>query len=68
MKTRQVLKLDANGRKFTILYHEGVNNPYWIYRHTWSPRQDGCGYSERKRIEVKYEDIQSCLFHLAFSI
>lgn len=67
--TTQVLKLEANGRKFTVvLHHDGSEKPYWIYRHTWSLRSCGYGYSERKRIEVKYADMKSCLIYLATAV
>ena len=64
-KTRQILKMCEAGKKFSIVYHEGARNPYWIYRHTWAMRECGYGCSERKRIEVKYADMKSCLFYLA---
>lgn len=64
-KTRQVLKVADGGRKFSIVYREGDQNPYIIYRHTWGVRKCGYGYAEHKRIEVKYADLRSCLFYLA---
>ena len=64
-KTRQVLKLEDGGRKFSIVYHDGDQNPYWIYRHSWGVRKCGYGYSEQKRIEVKYADLRSCLYYLS---
>ena len=68
-KTNQVLKLEANGRKFTVvLHHDGSGNPFWVYRHTWSVRTCGYGCSERKRVEVKYADMRSCLYYLANEI
>jgi len=63
-KTRQLLKMNVDGRKFSVVYHEGCNNPYWIYRHTWGLRECGYGYSERKRIEIKYADFKSCMIYL----
>lgn len=63
-KTRQIMKATEGGKTFSIVYHEGVNNPYWIYRHTWGLRKSGCGCSEHKRIEVKYADFVSCLYYL----
>lgn len=67
-KTRQVLKLEDGGRKFSVVYHEGDQNPYWIYRHKWALRECGYGMSERKRIEVKYADLRSCLFFLSGNV
>lgn len=64
-KTRQVLKLEDGGRKFTVVYHDGAEKPYWIYRHSWGVRQCGYGYSEQKRIEAKYHDLHSCLYYLS---
>lgn len=68
-KTSQVLKLEANGRKFTVvLHHDGSDNPFWVYRHTLCVRTCGYGYSERKRVEVKYADMRSRLYYLANEI
>ena len=65
-KTKQVMKLESNGRKFTIVKHEDDEiNPFWVYSHSWSIRECGYGMSERKRIEVKYTDMKSCLYYLA---
>lgn len=65
-KTRQVLKLEAEGQKFTVIYHEECVNPFWVYQHT---REHGqYGWRERKRIQVKYADIQSCLYYLMQAI
>lgn len=60
--TRQVLKVNEGGKKFSVVFHEGDKNPYWIYRHTWGV--SGAGYAERKRIEVKYADFASCMYYL----
>lgn len=67
-KTRQILKLDVNGRKFTVIYHDGDNNPYWIYHHTWALRECGYGMSERKRIVDKYADFKSCMYYLTNAV
>lgn len=67
-KTTQVLKMSACGRKFSVVYHEGDDNPYWIYRHTWALRECGYGMSERKRIEAKYADMRSCLYFLSGAV
>ena len=64
-KTRQVLKFCDGGKKFSVVYHYGKENPYYIYRHTWALRECGYGYSERKRLEVKYADMRSCLYWLS---
>lgn len=68
-KTRQVMKICENGKKFSIVYHEDDKmNPFWVYRHTWGLRQCGYGCAEHKRIEIKYADIQSCLYYLVRAI
>lgn len=67
-KTRQVLKLEEEGQKFTVVYHEECVNPFWVYRHTRGLRQCGYGMSEKKRIEVKYADVKSCLYYIAQAI
>ena len=71
-KTKQVLKMDVNGKKFSVVFREkDSRNPYCVYRHTyaWAARDDGAHvYSERKRIEVKYADMRSCLFYLANAV
>lgn len=64
-KTEQVLKMTDRGGKYSVVYHEGNTNPYWVYRHTWELRKCGYGYGERKRIVVKHADIKSCLCYLA---
>lgn len=65
-KTTQVLKLEANGKKFSVIRKESEKyNPFVIYRHTWGLRECGYGCSEHKRIEAKYADMRSVLFHLA---
>ncbi len=65
-KTRQVMKIAENGKKFSIIYNDGDKmNPFWVYRHTWGLRKCGYGYAEHKRIEVKYADMRSCMFWLA---
>lgn len=65
MMTRQVLKVTDHGRTFSVVYHEGDENPYWIYRHSWGQRKCGNGYAEHKRIEKKYFDMRSCLYYLS---
>ena len=62
-KTRQVLKVDACGRMFSVVYHSGKVNPYRIYRHTYVPSE--WGYLKRKSCEVKYADMRSCMYWLA---
>lgn len=64
-KTRQIMKLADNGRKFSVVYKESEKyNKYVIYRHTWN----GATHTERKRIEVKYSDLRSCLLYLANAV
>ena len=68
MKTRQVLKLEDYGRRFSVVFCAGEEHPYRIYRHTWGKRKDECGLVEHKRIEAKYDNLRSCLFYLASAI
>ena len=64
-KTKQCLKLDAGGKKFSVVYHaDDKYNPFWVYRHTWGLKRCGYGYAEHKSIEVKYADLKSCLYYL----
>lgn len=64
MKTKQVLKIDACGKRFSVVYHDGDIKPFWLYRITyvWSEHD---GYRQRKTIEVKYADMKSCMIYLA---
>lgn len=64
-KTTQIMKISANGKKFTIVYRAGNGKPYVLYRHTWVAR-DGGYCTERKCIEAYYEDLYSCIRDLAF--
>ena len=66
-KTKQIAKIEAEGRKYTVIYHEEADRPYWLYHHTWAQRKDGYGYSERKRLEHKYYDLYSLLRDLAIT-
>lgn len=68
-KATQLLKMCANGRKFSVVYREDQKyNPYYVYRHTWSLRECGYGYGERKRVEVRYADMKSCMIYLTNAI
>ena len=58
-KTTQVLKLHANGQKFSAVYKVDTSM-YVLYRHTWELGEHGF-YTERKRIEMKAYDICSVL-------
>ena len=65
-KTRQVLKMTEGGKTFSVVFREDAKyNPYVLYRHTWGLRECGYGCSEHKRIEAKYADMRSVLYHLA---
>ena len=64
-KTAQVLKMTDRGEKYSVVYHDGSTNPYWVYHHTWEIRECGYGYGERKRIVAKYADMKSCLCYLS---
>lgn len=67
--TITVMKLNANGKKFSVVYHPNDSmNQYWVYRHSWGLRECGYGMSEKKRIEVKYADMRSCLIYLTNAI
>lgn len=68
MKTRQIMKITENGKRFSVVFHEGDVNPCWIYRHTWGVAKSGYGCTEHKRLEEKYADIKSCLYFLAAAI
>ena len=63
--TRQVLKCADKSGVYTVVYHESDKfNPYWIYKHTWERTEYGY-YTERKRLQEKYGDMKSCLYHIA---
>lgn len=63
--TRQCLKCSDKNGVFSVVYHESdSNNPYWLYKHTWERNKYGY-YTERKRLQVKYADMGSCLYHIA---
>lgn len=64
-KAKQIAKIEANGKKFTIVQRDGNGKPFVLYRHTWGTREDGCGVSERKRIEAYYSDLYSCIRDMA---
>ena len=65
-KTVTCLKLDANGKKFSVVFHrEDEKHPFWLYRHTWSKSPNGDWYVERKRIDIKLKDMKSCLYYLS---
>lgn len=63
MKTKQVLKIDACGKRFSVVYHDGQVNPFCVYRITDVPTEYGY-YRQRKTIEVKYADMKSCMIYL----
>ena len=65
-KTRQVAKIEANGKKFTIVFREGDKMPYVVYRHTWGLCKSGYGCTEHKRIESYFDDLSAALRDLAF--
>lgn len=59
--TRQVLKLQDSGRRFIVTFKEGQpRNPYTLYELTWD-------MGEHRRQIVKYQNLESCLYHLAQS-
>lgn len=64
-QTRQVLKVADESGKYSVVCHEDARvNPYYLYKHTWERNKDGY-YTERKRIVVKYANLNSCLYHLS---
>ena len=63
-RSKQVLKMDVNGRKYSVVYRELCDTPYWVYRHSWALRECGYGMSERKRLEGRYADFKSCMIYL----
>lgn len=64
-RTYQALKINACGKKFSVIFHTGTNcNPYWIYEHTME--YDKYGFlREHKRLVEKYQNMDSCLYYLA---
>lgn len=58
-KTIQVLKLNANGRRFSAVYKVDTSM-YILYRHTRELNNYGY-YTERKRIEMKADNICAVL-------
>jgi len=65
-KTRQVLKIEENGKKYSVIYREGEkHNPYVVYWHSFGQRQNGYGLAEHKKIDAKFADMRSCLYYLS---
>ena len=62
-KTTQVMKLCADGKKFTVVHHADKINPYWLYEITHSPNKYGV-WSEHKKLIIKYANMASCLYYL----
>lgn len=54
-KTTQVLKLHANGQKFSAVYN-AETCMYRLYRHTWELNKYGY-YTERKRTVMGADSI-----------
>ena len=63
MKTWTVLKIDACGKRFQVVYHDGDVHPFWLYRITDVPTEHGY-YRQRKTIEDKYADMKHCMIDL----
>lgn len=62
-KTRQILKLNENGRWITVTKTEDEFNPYRVYSHTWEMGKYGyC--TEHKRLVAKYADMYSVMTFL----
>lgn len=64
-KTKQVAKIEANGKKFTIVFREDSKMPYVVYRHTWGMHKSGYGYVWHKSIESIYADLYTAISDLA---
>lgn len=62
--TRQILKLNDNGKKYTVVYREGQGKPYCVYKH--SMKIGKYGYpTESKNMVMKSADMRGCLLHIA---
>ena len=63
-KTKQVMKLTYNGKTFAVIKHTDTDvNPYWLYLKYHEYNSD-CRWTERKKLLVKYDDMESILYHL----
>ena len=63
-KTTQVLKLNACGKKFTVLFERGTNrNPFRLYEHERVYDKER-GFRERRKLVVKYQNMESVLYWL----
>lgn len=64
-KTTQIMKLNCFGRQFVVIFHHGTNrNPFWLYEIKRRVNND-LHYYWSKTLVVKYQNFESCLWHLA---
>lgn len=64
MKTKQVMKMNVHGAKFSVTFKEGTNiNPYTLYRYEWGIDKNGYPVEHKKKID-SYQNFESCLYHL----
>lgn len=62
--TRQILKVNEDGRWFSIVKTDDEVNPYRVYRHSWGMgKYQYC--TEHKKLVEKYADMRSCMIFLA---
>jgi len=61
---RQILKVNENGRWFSIVKTDDEVNPYRVYRHSWEMGRYGYP-TEHKKLVEKYADMRSCMILLA---
>ena len=63
-RTIQMMKMNVFGKQYSVVFHVGTNsNPFWLYEHTVDFDADGWR-KEHKRILEKYQNFESCLYHL----
>lgn len=66
-KTTQIMSLNCFGRRFKVIFHHDTErNPFWLYEIKWVYRPEEYHYwHESKKLVVKYQNFESCLFYLA---
>ena len=62
---KQVAKIEANGKKFTIVHRDGKGMPYVVYQHKRELRKCGYGMSDHKQVYAYCEDLYTALRDLA---
>lgn len=62
--TRQVMKIELFGRRYSVTFTEGTNrNPFTLYEITTAPGRYGYP-TDRRRTLARYQNFESCLYHL----